>query len=96
MRYKLENKVKFLSDIKEEEHLYFYYFESAEHYILFYESFPFELSDAIYFNKNIITSNIENFKNIWDSVSYFHPMSINDIKNEIIKLKENKNNPNWA
>lgn len=96
LRNKLENKVKFLSDIKEED-LYFYYFESA--WIIYpslYESFPFELSDAIYFNKNIITSNIENFKNIfWDSVSYFHPMSINDIKNEIIKLKENKNNPNY-
>lgn len=96
LRNKIENKVKFLSDIKDED-LYFYYFESAGIiYPSLYESFPFELSDAIYFNKNIIASNIENLKNIfWESISYFHPMSINEIKMEIIKLKNNKKTPDY-
>lgn len=97
LRNKIENKVKFLSDIKEED-LYFYYFESA--WIVYpslYESFPFELSDAIYFKKNIITSNIENIKTVfWDSISYFHPMSINEIKIEITKLKDNKKTPDYS
>jgi glycosyltransferase involved in cell wall biosynthesis len=97
LRYKIENKVKFLSDIKDED-LYFYYFESA--WIVYpslYESFPFELNDAIYFSKNIVLSNIENLKNIFsDKVTYFHPMSINEIKNEILKLKDNKNIPDYS
>ncbi|MDD4151968.1 MAG: glycosyltransferase [Candidatus Gracilibacteria bacterium] len=97
LRNGLQNKVKFLPDIKEED-LYFYYFESiGVIYPSLYESFPFELSDAINFEKPIIASKIDNIKSVFgDLIEYFLPMSIGEIKNNILNLKnkDSKNNYN--
>lgn len=93
LRNNIQNKVKFLSDLKEED-LYFYYFESIwVVYPSIYESFPIELSDSINFWIKIIASRIENIKNIfWNTIDYFAPMSVWELKSSILKLKEEKNN----
>lgn len=91
LKNNMQNKIKFLSDIKDED-LYFYYYESIwVVYPSMYESFPFELSNSINFNANIIASRIKNIKDIfWDSIEYFSAMSVWEMKDAILKLKKQK------
>lgn len=45
-----------------------------------YESFPFDLTESITYNSPILSSSIKQIKEImWDSISYFSPVSIIDI-----------------
>lgn len=48
------------------------------------EGFGLTLVETAYFNKPIIASNIDIFKELWeDKIIYFDPYDINDIKNKI-------------
>ncbi len=76
----LEKNIYFLwsPDVKTKKHLYneslFTIFPS------FYETFPFRLSEPVYFKTKILSSNLKNIKKVfWDNVEYFSPISVNSI-----------------
>lgn len=55
-----------------------------------YENFPENLSKAISFNTQIISSEIDEIKDIfWDKISYFSPISTTEMVLEIEKLIKN-------
>ncbi len=65
-------------ELKEKKYLY-----SESLWVIFpsfYETFPFRLSEPLYFSKQIISSNLKKIKGIfWESISYFSPISENSI-----------------
>ncbi len=96
----LEKNVYFLwsPDIESKKYLYkealFTIFPS------FYETFPFRLSEPMYFWAQILSSNLNNIKKIfWEKITYFSPISVNSIykvaKDFIIK-NENKKDIDYS
>lgn len=96
----LEKNIYFLwsPDTKTKKHLYnkslFTIFPS------FYETFPFRLSEPVYFWTKILSSNLKNIKKIfWEKIDYFSPISVNSIykvvKDFIIKKENETNNINY-
>ena len=88
----LQDRIKFISPIKETEKPLIY---KQSIWVIFpslYETFPFCLSDAIRYNTKIIISNLKSLKNIfWDSVEYFSPISKIDMIKKINNYIKNKN-----
>jgi len=86
----MQNNIHFLWRIKDEEKIHYY---NSSIWVIFpslYESFPFHLNEAIFYNTNIIAGNIKSIKNIlWDSISYFFPISTsNMIENTTLFLNK--------
>ncbi len=74
-----------------------YYYKHAIWVVLpsLYESFPFTVTNAIFYEKKIIASNIPSLKKIfWNNVEYFNPLSINQISDKLLWLKKQKK-PNY-
>ena len=88
----MQNNIHFIWDIEQSIKKYFY--ENAMWTIFpsLYESFPFKLSEPLEYNCNIISSDIKNIKSILkNNISYFCPLSINNIYGKIkIDLKNRK------
>lgn len=89
---KIEKNIYFLWDvwIKQKKHLY-----NESLWVIFpsfYEPFPFRLSEPLYFNTPVLSSDLKNIRNIfWEKVSYFSPISVNSIYENTKKyLLENK------
>lgn len=63
-----------------------------------YEPFPFRLTEPIYFNSPILSSNLKKIENIfWDKINYFSPISVNSIYLEIKKfLSQDKKSANYS
>jgi len=80
----LQDRIKFLSPIKESEKSLIY---KQSIWVIFpslYETFPFCLSDAIEYSVPILTSNIKSLEKIfWNSVKYFSPISKVDMIKQI-------------
>lgn len=82
------NMVNFLGELEPQKKAHYYI--KSQWVILpsLYESFPFSLTNALYYNKKIITSNIKALTDIfWTSVEYFNPLSINQLSEKLIGLK---------
>lgn len=61
-----------------------------------YESFPKSLSNAVFYNTQIIASESEEIKNIfWDKISYFQPLSTNDMIEKLKTFLIQKQNTNY-
>lgn len=57
-----------------------------------YEPFPFMLTEPLYFNSPILSSNLKKIENIfWDKINYFSAISINSIYSEIENFLKSKN-----
>lgn len=87
----MQEQIHFLWYIKPAEKILFY---KESLWVLFpslYETFPFSLSDPLYYNVPIISTDIKNIKIIfWDSIKYFSAMSTNNIYENLIKYIDNK------
>lgn len=81
----IQKNIHFLWEINNSEKTLLYKQTVGTIFPSFYESFPFSLSESIHFNSPIITSNIKNIKNIFgDLVSYFSPISVNNIYENLL------------
>lgn len=87
MRFWVKDKIIFAWNPDDNE-LWFYYKQSL--WVIFpllYSSFPFYLNDVINFKTAIISSNIDEIKNIfWDKANYFSPISTIEITENIEKI----------
>lgn len=91
LRLNMQNNIHFMWVIKPAEKILFYKDAIWTIFSSFYEPFPFYLTEPLYFNIPIIASDLKNIKNIfWDSISYFSPISVNSIYEEIKKFIEKK------
>ncbi|MCH2188448.1 glycosyltransferase [Candidatus Gracilibacteria bacterium] len=76
LKEKLEKKCHFVGDLNEEEKKSFYETSCGVVFPSLYESFCFELFDALNYGVPILSSNIENLEKILGKhVSYFSPLS---------------------
>lgn len=91
---KIEKNIHFIWNIKSAEKKNYY---NNSIWVIFpslYESFPFHLNEAIYFNTNIISWNLQNVKMIfWDSISYFFPISTSSMIKETTLFINKQNKP---
>jgi glycosyltransferase involved in cell wall biosynthesis len=90
------NYIRFLWQLEETEKPIYY--TKALWVILpsLYESFPFTLSNAVLYNKKIITSNIKALRELfWDTVEYFNPLSINQLSEKLLWIK-NQPEPDYT
>lgn len=90
------NYIRFLWELEESEKPIYY--TKALWVILpsLYESFPFSLSNAVLYNKKIITSNIKALKELfWETVEYFNPLSINQLSEKLLWIK-NQPEPDYS
>ncbi len=74
-----------------------YYYEKALWVVLpsMYESFPFNITNAIFYEKKIIASDIPSLRKIFGkNIEYFNPLSINQISERLLWIKEQKQ-PNY-
>jgi len=86
----LQNRIKFVSQIKNSEIPLLYKQSIWTIFPSLYETFPFELSNAIKYNIPIIASDLTNLKNIfWDTIKYFSPISRIDMIKQINKFIQN-------
>lgn len=70
-----------------------FYYENALWVVLpsLYESFPFNITNAVFYEKKIIASNIPSLKKIfWENIEYFNPLSINQISEKLLWIKKQK------
>jgi len=89
----MQENIHFMWVIKPAEKILFYKWAIWTIFTSFYEPFPFYLTEPLYFNIPIISSNLKNIKTIFgDSISYFSPISVNSIYEEVIKQKYSKEN----
>jgi glycosyltransferase involved in cell wall biosynthesis len=76
MECKMQDKIKFLWKINKEEKKHIYLQTKWVIFPSLYETFPFHLSEPLYFDIPILASNLENIKNIfWNTIKYFSPIS---------------------
>lgn len=80
----LQENIHFLwsPDLSEKKYLY-----KLSLWVIFpslYEPFPFRLTEPLYFDTPILSSNIKKIENIfWNKIRYFSPISVNSIYNEV-------------
>lgn len=54
-----------------------------------YEPFPFRLTEPLYFDVPILSSNLKKIESIfWDKIKYFSPISVNSIYTEVEKFSK--------
>lgn len=94
IKYSLQNRIKFLSGIKNTEK-YILYKKSI--WVIFpslYETFPFHLWEPVNYNIPIIASNLKSISNIfWEEIEYFSPISKSNMLEKInifINTKQKK------
>lgn len=84
LKLNMQNNIHFIWVIKSAEKVIFYNNSIWVIFPSFYEPFPFRLTEAIYFNTQILASDLINIKNIfWNSINYFSPISVNSIYENI-------------
>jgi len=94
LKLNMQKNIHFVSVIKQNEKILFYKESLWVLFPSFYEPFPFRLTEPIYYNTKIISSDLKNIKDIFkDNIEYFSPISINSIY-EIVKKNINKKKEN--
>lgn len=91
MRFWLKDKVVFVW-LPDEKELKYYYTQSV--WVIFpllYSSFPFSLNNLLNFWTKLISSDINEIKEIfWDKAEYFSPISTFEIQEKLNKIIENE------
>lgn len=90
-KYNIENRVKFLDFVSDEELGVFY--ENAQFFILpsLYEGFGLPVLEAMRYGCPVITSNVSSLPEAGgDAALYVDPLSINDIKEKMEMLLDDK------
>ncbi len=86
----LNDKIFFIWDVSESEKTLFFKHSLWVIYPVLYTVFPFMFSNAINYNSQIFSSNLENIKNIfWNKIIYFNQTDTKDIYNKIQKNQQN-------
>ncbi len=87
----MQKNIFFLWELELDEKKYLYKESLWVIFPSFYEPFPFRLSEPLYFETQIISSELKKIKEIfWESISYFSPISENSILESLEKyLDEN-------
>lgn len=89
----MQKNIHFMWVIKPAEKILFYKNSIWTIFPSFYEPFPFRLTEPLYFDTPIISSDIKNIKNIfWEKINYFSPISVNSIYETIKSFIETNNN----
>ena len=96
LELEMQNNIHFISVIKQNEKILFYKNSIWVIFPSFYEPFPFRLTEPLYYNTAIISSDLTNIKSVfWDTVNYFSPISVNSIyesiRNSIINKRTSIN-----
>lgn len=80
----IQQNIHFIWVIKPAEKILFYKDCICVIFPSLYEPFPFRLTEPLYYNTPIISSDLKNIKNIFkDKISYFSPISTNNIYEKI-------------
>lgn len=88
---KIQSHIHFIWVIKPAEKKYFYHDSLGVIFPSAYEPFPFRLSDPLYFDSPILSSNLKNIQNIfWDSLTYFSSISVNSMYESISTFLKHK------
>jgi glycosyltransferase involved in cell wall biosynthesis len=86
---KLQNNIYFLWDVDGSHKKLLYQKSLWTIFPSLYESFPFKLAEPLYFWNHILASDLKNIKKIFgDEISYFSPISTNNIFNIINEYLE--------
>jgi glycosyltransferase involved in cell wall biosynthesis len=92
VHYKAAGLIDVMGDIHYKKKAYFYHHAKGIILPSLYESFPFSLWNAVWMNKNILGSNIPAIKNVfWDKIRYFNPLSVNQIRQQLLELQNSSN-----
>lgn len=93
----LQENIYFLGSPELYEKKYLYKWALWVIFPSLYEPFPFRLTEPLYFNAPILSSNIKKIENIfWEKIKYFSPISVNSIYNEVEKFIKNPvTNPDY-
>lgn len=84
LKLNLQKNIHFMWVIKTAEKKLFYNDSIWVIFPSFYEPFPFRLTEPIYYNTKIISSDLKNIKWIfWENIKYFSPISVNSIFEQI-------------
>ena len=87
LQFDINDRIFFHSNIKKEEEGYFFKQSLWVIYPVLYESFPFTLNKALFYNIPIIASHISSVKTIFDGkIDYFNPVSKVDMTKSIIEF----------
>lgn len=90
--YSLQKKVKFLSNLSQNEKHILYKQSIWCVFPSLYETFPFFLEEPLRYNTPIIASNIKSIKIIfWDNIYYFSPISKSNMLKNLSLFIEQKN-----
>ncbi|MDD2907083.1 MAG: glycosyltransferase [Candidatus Gracilibacteria bacterium] len=90
---KIEKNIYFLGDVGLTHKKHLYNECLGVIFPSFYEPFPFRLTEPLFFNTQILTSDLKNIRNIFEeNVTYFSPISVNSIYENTKKYLEEKNN----
>jgi glycosyltransferase involved in cell wall biosynthesis len=85
LKLNMQKNIHFISVIKQNERILLYKNSLWVLFPSFYEPFPFRLTEPLYYNTKIIASDLINIKEIfWNTITYFSPISVNNIY-EIVK-----------
>ena len=96
LEYSLQERVHFLWEIEDNKKIIYYKNSLWVIFPSLYETFPFKLSDAIFFSKPIIASNNSNIKDVFkETIKYFSPISVSDMKKNIEEFLKKKFKPNY-
>ncbi|MFK7780206.1 MAG: glycosyltransferase [Candidatus Gracilibacteria bacterium] len=84
LKLEMQKNIHFMGVIKPAEKILFYKDSMGTIFSSFYEPFPFYLTEPLYFDIPIISSDLKNVKDIFnDTIHYFSPISVNSIYEEI-------------
>lgn len=90
---KIEKNIYFLWDIWLNQKKYLYKECLWTIFPSFYEPFPLRLTEPLFFNTQILASDLKNIRNIfWENITYFSPISVNSIFENTKKYLDEKKN----
>ena len=85
----MQKSIHFMWVIKPSEKALFYKNTLWVIFPSFYEPFPFRLTEPLYHNTKILSSDLKNIKAIfWENINYFSPISINSIFEQVNNILE--------
>ena len=92
----LQENIHFLWEIEDKKKVVYYENSLWVIFPSLYETFPFKLTEAIFFSKPIIASNNDSIKNVFkENIKYFSPISVSDMKKNLEEFLKKKHKSNY-
>lgn len=97
IEHSLQQNIFFIGNIAPRQRHLLYKQSQGMIYPSLYETFSFDLTDGLHLNTPIIASNLPSIKRVlWESVSYFSPISSAAIVEKTIDFLDNKPEANYS